>query len=90
MEKIRDFNPKGIVLSGGPSSVYSEGAPVPDMQVFQLGIPVLGICYGMQLIAHYLGGRVGKAAKREYGQAELIVDNDVDLLQGISSRQRFG
>jgi GMP synthase (glutamine-hydrolysing) len=88
IEKIRDFNPKGIVLSGGPSSVYSEGAPVPDMQIFQLGIPVLGICYGMQLIAHYLGGKVAKAAKREYGQAELVVDNDADLLQGISQQTK--
>ena len=88
MEKIRDFNPKGIVLSGGPSSVYAEGAPVPDMQIFQLGIPVLGICYGMQLIAHYLGGKVAKAAKREYGQAELSVDNDADLLQGISQQTK--
>jgi len=88
MEKIRDFNPKGIVLSGGPSSVYEEGAPVPDMQIFQLGIPVLGICYGMQLIAHYLGGKVARAAKREYGQAELIVDNDTDLLKGISQQTK--
>jgi len=88
IEKIRDFNPKGIILSGGPSSVYAEGAPVPDMQIFQLGIPVLGICYGMQLIAHYLGGKVAKAAKREYGQAELIVDNDADLLHGISQQTK--
>lgn len=87
-EKIRDFNPKGIVLSGGPSSVYEEGAPVPDMQIFQLGIPVLGICYGMQLMAHYLGGKVAKAAKREYGQAGLIVDNDTDLLEGISQQTK--
>ena len=88
IEKIRDFNPKGIVLSGGPSSVYEEGAPVPDMQIFQLGIPVLGICYGMQLMAHYLGGKVARAAKREYGQAELIVDNDADLLEGISQQTK--
>jgi GMP synthase (glutamine-hydrolysing) len=88
LEKIRDFNPRGIVLSGGPSSVYEDGAPVPDMQIFQLGIPVLGICYGMQLIAHYLGGKVAKAAKREYGQAELIVDNDADLLQGVSQKTK--
>ncbi|MDH4232942.1 MAG: glutamine-hydrolyzing GMP synthase [Nitrospirota bacterium] len=88
IEKIRDFNPKGIVLSGGPSSVYAEGAPFPDMQIFQLGIPILGICYGMQLIAHHLGGKVAKAAKREYGQAELIVDNDADLLHGISQQTK--
>jgi len=88
IEKIRDFNPKGIVLSGGPSSVYEEGAPIPDMQIFHLGIPVLGICYGMQLIAHHLDGKVARAAKREYGQAELVVDNDADLLWGISQQTK--
>ncbi len=84
LEKIREFCPKGIVLSGGPSSVYEEGAPAPDMEIFNLGVPVLGICYGMQLMAHHLGGRVAKAAKREYGRAELIVDDNADLLWGIS------
>ncbi len=88
IEKIRDFKPKGIVLSGGPSSVYEEGAPVPDMQIFQLGIPILGICYGMQLMAHSLGGKVAKAAKREYGQSGLIVDNDADLLREISPQTK--
>lgn len=88
IEKIRDFNPKGIVLSGGPSSVYEEGAPFPDIRIFQLGIPILGICYGMQLITHYLGGKVAKAAKREYGHAELVVDNDADLLLGISRQTK--
>jgi GMP synthase (glutamine-hydrolysing) len=88
IEKIRDFHPKGIVLSGGPSSVYEQGAPIPDLQIFQLGIPVLGICYGMQLIAHHLNGRVARAAKREYGQAELFVDNDADLLQGLSQQTK--
>jgi GMP synthase (glutamine-hydrolysing) len=85
-EKIRSFKPRGIVLSGGPSSVYDEGAPIPDMDIFRLGVPVLGICYGMQLMAHLLGGRVAKAAKREYGRAELISDNDADLLWGISRK----
>ena len=88
IEKIRDFNPRGIVLSGGPSSVYEEGAPIPDMKIFQLGIPILGICYGMQLMAHALSGKVAKAAKREFGQAELSVDNDADLLQGISQQTK--
>ncbi len=64
IEKIRIFNPKGIVLSGGPSSVYEEGAPMPDMQIFQLGIPVLGICYGMQLMAHHLRGKVATCLKK--------------------------
>jgi len=88
IEKIRDFNPRGIVLSGGPSSVYEEGAPIPDMKIFQLGIPILGICYGMQLMAHALSGKVAKAAKREFGQAELSVDNDADLLHGISQQTK--
>jgi GMP synthase (glutamine-hydrolysing) len=88
IEKIRDFNPRGIVLSGGPCSVYEEGAPIPDMELFQLGVPILGICYGMQLIAHSLHGKVARAAKREFGQAELSVDNDTDLLQGISQQTK--
>lgn len=88
LEKIRDFNPKGIVLSGGPCSVYEEGAPIPDMKIFQLGVPILGICYGMQLIAHSLRGKVAKASKREFGQAELSVDNDADLLQGVSQQTK--
>ncbi len=84
MEKIKAFNPKGIVLSGGPSSVYDEKAPIPDMEVFRLGVPVLGICYGMQLMAHALGGKVAKAAKREYGSAELLVDDASDLFRGLA------
>lgn len=88
MEKIRAFNPKGIILSGGPSSVYDEGAPAPDLEVFKLGVPVLGICYGMQLMANYLGGKVARSTKREYGHAELIIDNDKDFLWGISQETK--
>jgi GMP synthase (glutamine-hydrolysing) len=83
IEKIRRFNPKGIVLSGGPSSVYDDGAPIPDMAIFGMGIPILGICYGMQLMSHLLGGKVAKASKREYGKAELFVDDDSDLLRDL-------
>ncbi len=83
IEKIKNFDPKGIILSGGPSSVYDSGAPIPDIKIFELGIPVLGICYGMQLMAHYLGGRVAKARKREYGKAELLVDDSKDIFKGI-------
>ena len=83
LEKIRDFNPKGIMLSGGPASVYDKGAPVPDLRIFELGIPILGICYGMQLMAHLLKGKVAKAQKREYGRAELFIDDDSDLFKGI-------
>lgn len=83
LDKIKSFNPKGIVLSGGPSSVYEKNAPFPDLEIFNLGIPLLGICYGMQLMAHLLGGQVSKAAKREYGKAELIIDDAKDIFSGI-------
>jgi GMP synthase (glutamine-hydrolysing) len=83
IEKIKDFKPKGIILSGGPSSVYDSGAPIPDLKIFELGIPVLGICYGMQLMAYCLGGKVAKAQKREYGRAELIVEDVKDIFEGI-------
>jgi GMP synthase (glutamine-hydrolysing) len=83
IEKIKNFRPEGIILSGGPSSVYDKGAPIPDLKIFELGVPLLGICYGMQLMAHLLGGRVAKAAKREYGRAELFIDDDSDLFKGI-------
>jgi len=74
IEEIRKFEPAGIVLSGGPSSVYDPDAPVCDPKVLALGIPVLGICYGMQWITHTLGGKVEKAARREYGRAHLKVE----------------
>jgi GMP synthase (glutamine-hydrolysing) len=80
---IKSFRPKGIILSGGPSSVYDPNAPLPDPEVFDLGIPILGICYGMQLIAQCLGGRVAKAKKREYGKAELVIDDRGDIFKGI-------
>jgi GMP synthase (glutamine-hydrolysing) len=86
IDRIREFAPKGIILSGGPSRVGARDAPFPDREVFNLGIPVLGICYGMQLIAYCLGGKVGRAVKREYGRAELVIDDDTDLFKGIKSR----
>ncbi len=85
VEKIRSMAPKGIVLSGGPASVYDQGAPVPSSEIFELGVPVLGICYGMQLISHMMGGRVMASRRHEYGRAELHVDDDSDLLWGVSS-----
>ena len=81
--RIREFDPKGIILSGGPASVYAAGAPLPDPAVFNLGVPVLGLCYGMQLMAHMLGGKVARSERREYGRAELLVDDDKGLLWGI-------
>ncbi len=80
LDKILNFKPKGIILSGGPSSVYDKKAPIPDLKIFKLGIPMLGICYGMQLMAHLLKGQVSKAQKREYGRAELQIDDQSDLL----------
>ena len=64
-DKIKEKNPKGIIFTGGPASVYAEGAPRCDEEIFNLGIPVLGICYGMQLMTHVLGGKVERADKRE-------------------------
>ncbi len=72
LEEIKAFNPKGIILSGGPKSVYEEGAPQIAEELFELGIPVLGICYGMQLMNRHFGGEVIAAGKREYGHAELL------------------
>ena len=71
--EIARLAPKGLILSGGPSSVYAKDAPLPDKAIFKLGLPVLGICYGVQLFAHFLGGRVEKGQKREYGKGTLTV-----------------
>src|SRR4051812_10221687 len=70
-EEVVALAPKGIVLSGGPASVYDERAPLMDPKIFTLGIPVLGICYGMQLMAHHLGGKVEFSERGEYGRAPL-------------------
>jgi GMP synthase (glutamine-hydrolysing) len=86
IEKIKDFNPKGIILSGGPSSVYDKDAPMVGKKIFELGIPVLGICYGMQLMAHLFGGKVARATKREYGKAELIIDKKMNIFDGIPKK----
>jgi GMP synthase (glutamine-hydrolysing) len=72
-EEIARLKPKGLILSGGPSSVYAKNAPLPDRAIFELGLPVLGICYGLQLMAQYLGGRVEPGRKREYGKGTLRV-----------------
>jgi GMP synthase (glutamine-hydrolysing) len=71
--EIAALHPKGLILSGGPSSVYAKGAPLPDPEIFNLGLPLLGICFGIQLLAHYLGGKVEKGLKREYGKGTLSV-----------------
>jgi GMP synthase (glutamine-hydrolysing) len=81
-ERVKALNPKGIIFSGGPSSVYEPNAPKCDPKIFDLGIPVLGICYGMQLACHTLGGKVAPAAHREYGRATLNVTNANQLFRG--------
>ena len=86
-EKIRSMHPKGIILSGGPSSVYADDAPHPAPGLFELGIPVLGICYGLQVIAQNLGGQVDPAARREFGAAELVIDRPGELFEGIPNEQ---
>src|SRR5512137_3056096 len=80
---IREFAPVGIILSGGPNSVYDEGAPTADPGLLDLGIPVLGICYGMQLLAHVGGGRVQPHGEREYGRAEIEVLAEEGLFAGF-------
>ena len=83
IEKIKSKNPKGIVFSGGPSSVYGENAPTVDPAVYDLGIPVLGICYGMQLMTQQLQGKVVSAEQREYGRTRLRVTDCENLLKGL-------
>lgn len=83
VERIKSMNPIGIILSGGPRSVLDEDAPVPKREIFELGIPVLGICYGLQVIAYLFGGEVKKAEKAEYGKAVLRVEIDDPIFFGL-------
>ncbi|MBD2254177.1 glutamine-hydrolyzing GMP synthase [Nostoc parmelioides] len=82
-EHLRQLNPKGIILSGGPSSVYSDRAPHCDPEIWNLGVPILGVCYGMQLMVNQLGGEVAKADRGEYGKASLHIDDPTDLLTNV-------
>lgn len=83
LDKILSLKPKGIILSGGPASVYQEGAPRVDGGLFRLGLPLLGICYGMGIINQAFGGEVARAEEREYGPAGLVLDDDSDLFFGL-------
>ncbi|GGA75772.1 glutamine-hydrolyzing GMP synthase [Ornithinibacillus halotolerans] len=87
IEEIKAMNPKGIILSGGPHSVYDENSFRPDERVFDLGIPVLGICYGMQLMALHYGGKVSKTEKREYGKAVISLNNNPVLFNDTPEEQ---
>ncbi len=89
LETIRSINPRGIVLSGGPASVYDEDSPHCDTGVFSLGVPVLGICYGAQLMVQQLGGSVEKADKREFGKAELQIGKTTDLFTGLADNAAY-
>ncbi len=85
LEKLKAMRPTGIVLSGGPASVYDEDAPISDPGLFELGVPVLGICYGAQLMIQQLGGRVENAEKREFGKAELNIEYTAGLFAGMET-----
>lgn len=82
-EQLREINPQGIILSGGPNSVYDENAPQCDPEIWSLGIPILGVCYGMQLMVKELGGKVEKVKLGEYGKAELFIEDPTDLLTNV-------
>jgi GMP synthase (glutamine-hydrolysing) len=84
-QEIKALRPSGIILSGGPSSVYTRNAPLPDRHIFNLGLPILGICYGLQLMGFLLEGTVKKSLRREYGSAQFIVDDNEDLFYGLDS-----
>ena len=83
LDQVRAYAPKGIILSGGPSSVYDADAPKADVAVLQMGVPLLGICYGLQFMVHHLGGKVEPAPRREYGHAELEIIAETQLFQGL-------
>ena len=83
LAKIKAMNPKGIILTGGPSSCYEEGAATCSTELFEMGIPVLGLCYGAQLMMHVLGGRVEKAPVREYGKTEVLVNTTSPLFRNV-------
>jgi GMP synthase (glutamine-hydrolysing) len=82
-EKIRASQPTGIILSGGPSSVYDKKAPKPDPKIFDVGVPILGICYGLQVMVTHFGGKVARAPRREYGPAEISVGTENALFVGM-------
>jgi len=90
VDRIREMRPRGIILSGSPYSTYEQGAPISSPALFDLGIPVLGICFGLQLIGFQLGGEVDRAARREYGQATLRIDEQSDLFADLPDQARDG
>ncbi|RXT05175.1 glutamine-hydrolyzing GMP synthase [Ammoniphilus sp. CFH 90114] len=87
IEKIQALNPKGIIFSGGPASVYAENSPLVDEKIYDLGIPILGICYGMQMMTHHLKGKVERASKREYGKAAISIANESRFFGELNKEQ---
>ncbi|MCY9515176.1 glutamine-hydrolyzing GMP synthase [Paenibacillus apiarius] len=87
VERIQELNPKGIVFSGGPASVYEENSPLVDPRIYDLGLPIFGICYGMQMMSHQLSGKVERAGKREYGKADVVFQPDSDLIKDLEPNQ---
>mgnify|MGYP001573827201 CR=1 FL=1 len=88
--EIQKYNPTGIILSGGPASVLEKGSPRPDKEIFKLDIPVLGICYGHQVMAHMLGGKVAKGKLREFGKEILSIKDKKGIFQGFLQKRWFG
>ena len=88
IDRIRGFSPKGIILSGGPSSINDDDAPMADVEIFELGVPILGICYGMQFLTHVLGGRVVETMEREYGNATITIRENQSLFYGFEKQER--
>jgi GMP synthase (glutamine-hydrolysing) len=86
LEDIEAFHPRGIILSGSPSSVYDDDAPAVHRDLFDLNIPILGICYGMQLMTHLLGGEVIKASEKEYGKVQIVIDDPSGIFEGFGRR----
>ncbi|MFA5832277.1 MAG: glutamine-hydrolyzing GMP synthase [Bacteroidota bacterium] len=85
-DKISTFHPKGIIFSGGPSSVYATDAPIPDARIYEMNLPILGVCYGLQLIAFQNGGEVNKAPRREFGRAQLLMDDHTDIFRSLGAQ----
>ena len=86
IEKIKEIQPKGIIFTGGPNSAYLPDSPTYTKEIFELGIPILGICYGSQLMMHLLGGKVEVAPVREYGKIEVTVDTSSALFENVSEK----